>query len=199
MQRTISKTSTISEEPTTFEYYYFYISRSRALFAFSKGTTIWFLWGGQEDLSEPENFFLPIFGAGEFFFAGPSGRIIFLKPPGAHFIKPWGGGVYTSMFLFLMQKVISKVSNIVLGLSKVVYGVRKANFGLRKVISDCERRFRTAKGRFWSAKTGFGVRKRFLRQAGEFFLPALRARQFFFSLKSEPEIFFAKSSCPPPP
>ena len=45
------------------------------------------------------------------------------------------------------------------------------------------------KGGFWSAKTGFGVRKRFLSQAGEFFLPEIRAGIFF--LRSLP--------APPPP
>ena len=64
-------------------------------------------------------------------------------------------------------------------------------------ILGCESRFRSAKGGFWSAKTGIGVRKRFLRQAGEFFLPALRAGEFF-----SPEItagnFFLRSLPAPP-
>ena len=75
--------------------------------------------------------------------------------------------------------------------------MRKAVYGVRKQISECESRFRSAKGGFWSAKTGIGVRKRFLRQAGEFFLPALRAGEFFF-----PEIaagnFFLQSLPAPP-
>ena len=80
-----------------------------------------------------------------------------------------------------MQKVISQVK-CTIGVSKAVYGVRKANFGLRKQISDCEIGF-------WTAKTGFGVRKHFLSQAGEFFLPEIRAGKFFLrSLPAPPPI-----------
>ena len=67
-------------------------------------------------------------------------------------------------------------------MSKAVYRVWKANFGLRKQLLDCESRFRTAKGGFWSAKTGFGMRKQFLSQAG----------YFFFA------IFFCEVFLPPP-
>ena len=145
-----------------------------------------FYGGGQEDLSEPENFFC-LFLEQENFFAGPSGRIIFfLKPPEAHYIKPWGeGGTFkrAKYFLLVTRKVISKVYNVVFGVSETVYGVRKADFGLRKQISDCKRRI-------WSAKTGFGVRKRFLRQAGEFFFAGPLGRRIFFPC----EVFL-----PPPP
>ena len=81
---------------------------------------------------------------------------------------------------------------------KAVYVVRNADFGLRKQILDCESRFWTAKGGFWSAKTGIGVRKRFLRQAGEFFLLAPRAGEFF-SPEIAAGIFFCEVFLPPPP
>ena len=63
---------------------------------------------------------------------------------------------------------------------------------------DCESRFPTVKGGFWSAKTGFGVRKRFLSQAGESFLPALWAGEFFLP-EIRAGIFFLRSLPAPPP
>ena len=83
-----------------------------------------FMGGGQDDLSEPENFFFCLFLEQEnFFFAGPSGRTIFFKKPhGAHFIKPWGeggGGLHmrffqtAQYFRFIIREVIPKVYNVV--------------------------------------------------------------------------------------
>ena len=142
--------------------------------------------GGQEDLSEPENFFC-LFLEQENFFC----RIIFLKPSRALFIKPWGGGVniqilhfpnffpeffflplYHKYYLFIMQKGISQVK-CTMGVSKAVYRVRKANFGLRKQISDCEKRILECENRFRSAKA----------------LPKL-SRIIFFAGPSGRRIFF---------
>ena len=47
---------------------------------------------GGGDLSEPENFFLPIFRAGEFISPALRAGLFFFIPPSALFIKPWGGG-----------------------------------------------------------------------------------------------------------
>ena len=61
--------------------------------------------GGQEDISESENF-LPIFGAGEIFSPDLRAGIFFLKPPTAHFIKPWGGGDYNYKRLFSKSEIL---------------------------------------------------------------------------------------------
>ena len=55
-----------------------------------------------------------------------------------------------------------------------------------KQILDCKSRFRTA---------DFGVRKRFLSQAGEFFCRPFGPANFFY-LKSEPEFFFCEVFLP---
>ena len=67
----------------------------------------------------------------------------------------------------------------------------KADFRVRKQISECARRILECENRYRSAKALPTASRRI------FFLPALRAGEFF-SLKSQPDFFFAKSSCPPP-
>ena len=171
----------------------------------SKGATIWFLWGAGR-LKWAGEFFFAYFWSRRIFFAGPSGRTIFLKPPRAHFIKPWrgGGGVSIHALImpsyletFLKSKILPFYDATTHFQSIMQFLERVKQFtDCEKQILDCER-FRTVKGGFWSAKTCFGVRKRFLRQAGEFLLPVLWAGEFFY-LKSEPEIIFCEVFLPPP-
>ena len=82
-------------------------------------------------------------------------------------------------FLFIMRKVISIVSKYIFTECEMMQiWIAKADFGLRKQTSG-------AKGGFLSAKTGIGVRKGFLRQAGDFF-PWNHSRIFLRSLPAPP-------------
>ena len=86
--------------------------------------------GGAGRLKWAGEFFLPIFRAGEFFFAGPLGRIIFFNLPELFSLNRGGGGgggggfdiqvlhlpeffqnfsLSQKYFLFIMRKVISQV------------------------------------------------------------------------------------------
>ena len=65
---------------------------------------------GQEDLSEPENFFWPIFRAGEFFRRPFGPDYFFLKTPRALFIKPLGvGGLGGSTSRFVFTRIFFRI------------------------------------------------------------------------------------------